>query len=96
MPGSTTTQGRARARVHACARVAFHRDNGVGAPNDYFAAQYLACVHPCRRFAPGLAANDARRGADVVRYSFIVVDFHHLLLADLPAHCPLIPGGDSL
>ena len=28
----------------------------------------------------------ARLGADVVRYSFIVVDFHHLLLAGLPAH----------
>ena len=25
-------------------------------------------------------------GADVVRYSFIAVDFHHLLLAGLPAH----------
>ena len=38
-------------------------------------------------FAPGLAADDARLGADVVRYSFIVVDLHHLLLAGLPAHC---------
>ena len=28
----------------------------------------------------------ARLGADVVRYSFIVVDLHHLLLAGLPAH----------
>ena len=28
----------------------------------------------------------ARLGADVVRYSFIVVDLHHLLLASLPAH----------
>ena len=27
-----------------------------------------------------------RLGADVVRYSFIVVDLHHLLLAGLPAH----------
>jgi hypothetical protein len=25
-------------------------------------------------------------GADVDRYSFVVVDFHHLLLAGLPAH----------
>ena len=25
-------------------------------------------------------------GADVVRYSFIAVDLHHLLLAGLPAH----------
>ena len=28
----------------------------------------------------------ARLGADVVRYSFIAVDLHHLLLAGLPAH----------
>ena len=43
-------------------------------------------MHPGRRFAPGLAADDARLGADVVRYSFIIVDLHDLLLA-LPAHC---------
>src|SRR5438132_1312870 len=29
---------------------------------------------------------DARLGADVDRYSFTVVDLHHLLLAGLPAH----------
>jgi len=51
-----------------------------------FAARWLACTIPCRRFAPGLAAGHARLGADVGRYSFIVVDFHHLLLAGLPAH----------
>ena len=28
----------------------------------------------------------ARLGADVVRYSFILVDFHHVLLSGLPAH----------
>jgi len=32
----------------------------------------------------------ARLGADVVRYSFIAVDLHHLLLAGLPAHPTLI------
>jgi len=32
----------------------------------------------------------ARLGADADRYSFIVVDFHHLLLAGLPAHS-LVP-----
>jgi hypothetical protein len=51
-----------------------------------FAAQWLAYTFPCRRFAPGLAADDARLGADVGRYSFIAVDLHHLLLAGLPAH----------
>ena len=48
--------------------------------------QWLACVFPYRRFADILADACARLGADVVRYSFIVVDLHHLLLADLPAH----------
>jgi len=41
---------------------------------------------PCRRFAGILANACARLGADVVCYSFIAVDFHHLLLAGLPAH----------
>ncbi len=41
---------------------------------------------PCRRFADVLADACARLGADVGRYSFIAVDFHHLLLAGLPAH----------
>jgi hypothetical protein len=33
----------------------------------------------------------ARLGADVVRYSFIVVGLHHLLLAGLPAHPTPLP-----
>jgi len=49
----------------------------------------LAYVLPCRRFALALTSNDARLGADVGRYSFIVVDLHHLLLAGLPAHHPV-------
>jgi len=63
-------------------------------PSDYstpsapvtFAAQWLACALPCRRFADALADAHARLGADAVRYSFIVTDFHHLFLASLPAH----------
>lgn len=89
MPGSATTRGRSCARVGAHARVAFRRDEGVGTPKDIFAAQWLAYAFPCRRFALGVAANDARLGADAVRYSFIVVDFHHLLLTGLPAHRPI-------
>jgi len=50
------------------------------------AAQWLACTFPYRRFADILADACARLGADVVCYSFIVVDLHHLLLARLPAH----------
>jgi hypothetical protein len=58
--------------------------------SDSFAARWLACTIPCRRFAPGLAAGHARLGADVGRYSFIAVDSHHLLLAGLPAHLTLL------
>src|SRR5262249_33216769 len=33
---------------------------------------------------PSVAITDARLGADVVRYSFIVVDSHHLLRVRIP------------
>ena len=49
------------------------------------AAQWLAYVFPCRRFADILADACARRGADVARYTFIAADLHRLLLAGLPA-----------
>jgi hypothetical protein len=84
MPGST-------GRMSACNSVlnhfAFRQQNGVGTQDDVdFAAQWLAYAIPCRRFADALADICARLGADVVCYSFIAVDFHHLLLAGLPAH----------
>ena len=60
--------------------------------NVVFGAQYLAYALPCRRFTSVLANDDARLGADVGRYAFIVVDLHHLLLAGLPAH-PMTPFG---
>src|SRR5208337_413935 len=56
------------------------------ATHNDFAARWLAYMLPCRRFADVLADACARLGADVGRYSFIVVDFHHILLAGLPAH----------
>src|SRR3954454_1922273 len=93
MPGSLTTPDRPGARAGALARVAFRFGNSVGIRNyATFAAQWLACTVPCRRFAPGLAARHARLGADVDRYSFVVSDSHRLLLAGLPAHyqVPLI------
>jgi hypothetical protein len=54
----------------------------------WYAAYPLSfpCVLPCRRFADALTSAYARLGANVVRYSFIAADFHHLLLAGLPAH----------
>ena len=87
MPGSPTTPGRPRACAGARRRIAFRYTDSVGTRNQFsFAAQWQACMYPCRRFADILAGACARLGADVVRYSFIVVDLHHLLLAGLPAH----------
>jgi len=87
MPGSPTAPSRPDACNNASVRVAFRFAHSVGGSRSAsFAAQWLAYAFPCRRFAPALAGNDARLGADVARYSFIVVDLHHLLLAGLPAH----------
>jgi hypothetical protein len=91
MPGSSTRQGRTCAPLARTPVLPSAHDNGVGVPIDSFAAQWLAYMHPCRRFAPGLAADGARLGASAVRYAFTVVDLHHILLACLPAHCHLIP-----
>ena len=68
-------------------RVAFRSLEYVGIRdlND-FVAQWLAYMLPYRRFAAALTGDHARLGADVVRYTFFVVDFHHLHLAGLPAH----------
>jgi hypothetical protein len=85
MPGSATTPGRPGARDIAPVRVAFRAVNSVGSRDMPFAAQWLAYALPYRRFVHALADMHARLGADAGRYSFIVVDFHHLLLAGLPA-----------
>ena len=87
MPGSLTTPDRPGARAGALDRVAFRFGNSVGIRNHgTFAAQWLACTFPYRRFADILADACARIGGDVDCYSFIAVDFHHILLASLPAH----------
>ena len=85
--GVSDHAGSAGARADAPVRMAFRHSNDVGT-RDYrpFAAPWPACTLPCRRFAGPLAGTDARLGADVDRYSFIVVDLHHLLLAGRPAH----------
>ena len=89
MPGSQTTPGQVGARDDAPTRVAFRWDNGVGTRNlQPFAARWLAHAILCRRFDTVLADRDARLRADAGRYPFIVTDFHRLLLAGLPAHCP--------
>ena len=91
MPGSLTTPDRSGARTSAPARFAFRHLDNVGVRELItFAAQWLACTLPYRRFADILADARARLGADVGCYSFIVVDSHHLLLAGLPAHLSFI------
>ncbi|NUA30594.1 hypothetical protein FCJ59_28200 [Cupriavidus basilensis] len=37
----------------------------------------------------------ARLGADVVRHTLIVVDFHHLLLAGVPAYSELMANAQG-
>jgi hypothetical protein len=66
MPGSWTSPDRPGARANAPVRVAFRGGKRVGV-RDYrtFAAQWLACTIPCRRFAGTLTGTDARLGADV-------------------------------
>jgi hypothetical protein len=87
MPGSQTTPGPAGARNSAPADFAFREVNNVGTRvYNAFAAQWLACMLPYRRFAVALADGCARLGGDVGCYSFAAVDFHHILLAGLPAH----------
>jgi len=94
MPGSQTALGRKGACNSAPVHIAFRQRNRVGAQDDVdFAAQWLAYAIPYRRFADVLADHCARLGADVVCYSFIAVDFHHLLLTGLPAHSANDPSG---
>ena len=82
MPGSPTTPGRPGTRDYAPVRLAFRDLKRVGTRNiTSYAAQWLACALPYRRFADTLANANARLGADADRYSFTVVDSHLLLFA---------------
>ena len=68
MPGSSTTLGRTGARVHAPVRIAFRVVERVGTQcYPVFAAQWLACACPYRRFTVTLADASARLGVDVDR-----------------------------
>jgi hypothetical protein len=85
LPPSAT--GRSGARVGAPERVAFRDLKRVGARDcTCFAAQWLAYALPCRRFARTLTSANARLGADLDRYAFLVVGSHHQPPAGLPAH----------
>jgi hypothetical protein len=97
MPSSPTTPSCPSACVSALSHVAFRYTDSVGTRNLFsIAAQWLACTCPDRRFADTLADACARLGVDVVRYSFIAVDLHHLLLAGLPAHLCENAVGDMI
>jgi hypothetical protein len=79
MPGSSTTPDRADARALAPVRIAFRSYNSVGTRDvNPFAAQWLAYALP---YVDTLTGTGARLGVDVVRYTFIAVDFHHRLPA---------------
>src|SRR6202049_198355 len=97
MPGAQTTPGPTGARSSAPADFAFRQVNNVGTrvAND-FAAQWLAYTLPYRRFAGVLADACAPVGGDVDCCSFIAVDFHHILLASLPAHSLTLRPAGSL
>src|SRR5260221_11533356 len=87
MPGSSTTPGRSDLAMARPKLVAFLARNSVGTRGLAFAAQWLAYGLPYRRVVAGLADSNARLGADVDRYVFIVMDVHHRLLAGFPALC---------
>jgi len=89
MPGSLTTPGLPYARHSAYVSMAFRFRYSVGIrEGGSFAAQWLAYTLPYRRFARILADTNARLGANVVRYTFIAMYFHHLLLAGLYRRTP--------
>ena len=84
MPGSATTPGRVLALSQPSV-LSSALSTASASGISLFAVQWLAYALPCRRFARALAITHARLGADVDRYSFIAMDFHHLVLAGLPA-----------
>ncbi len=94
MPGSTTPPDHRSTCDGAPLRVALRFLNSVGVRiSNSFVAQWLARTFPYRRFADILAGVRARLGANVNRYFFIAVDFHHLLHAGLPAHSRQLSRG---
>ena len=82
MPGSQTTPSSTGTRNIAPADFAFRQVNNVGTRiYNGFTAQWLAYTFPHQRFADVLTDACARIRGDVDCYSFIAVDFHHILLA---------------
>ena len=66
----------------------------ASASQSIFRGSMAGLTHPCRRFAPGLATDDARSGPmGFATPSSSGLD--HLLLAGLPAHCHRNTSGSA-
>ena len=89
--GSSTARDPLTARAYRCQRCCLPPFSTASAPRTSLISRLHspAYAYPYRRFAAALADDDARLGAGVDRYSFTVMDLHHLLLAGLPAHSAL-------
>ena len=87
MPGSTTTRGHLSTRVpRPNVLPSDTRTSSAPRITDSIAARWLAYASLCRRFTSALASSSARLEVNVVRYTFIVMESHHVLPAGLPAH----------
>ena len=94
MPGSLTTPGRSGTRITRPPVLPSAMTTASAPGTDFpFAARWLAYALPCRRFAAVLTVDDARLGADVHRYSFIVTDLH--LSPPSPVCATIIEKGPS-
>ena len=92
--GSETAQRQTAARSSASVHIAFHSPTGVGTLNKTaFAAPYPAYARPYQLLVCLLTETSAWLGADVVRYTFIVEDFHLLLLTSLLANLGVVSHG---
>ena len=86
---AATTAHRLSAADHTprVGRLAFHPSHGVGTRDqNNFAAQWLACTYPYRRFADTLADACARLGPTWFATPSSQWTSHHFLLTGLPAH----------
>jgi hypothetical protein len=87
MPGSTTTRGHLSTRItRPNVLPSATRTSSAPRITDSIAARWLAYASLCRRFTSALASSRARLEVNVVRYTFIIMESHHVLPAGLPAH----------
>ena len=72
----------------ALGHIAFHYTDSVGTRNQFFYRGSMVGLHAFPADASPTSSRMPAHGSGpmAVRYSFIAVDLHHLLLAGLPAH----------